>query len=76
MLIPVAIMLVCLMFFIFALIFIGAFMLLFFLPYVIWRGNQNAKGKYLELSGNLSPFQDLHNAFKWWKSLITKQPAF
>lgn len=75
MFIPVTIAIVCLVVFVLSFIAIGIFMLIFFLPYVIWRGNQNAKGKYLELSQDLSPFQELRNAFKWWKSLITKQPA-
>lgn len=55
---------------------IGFLMLIFYLPYTVWRGIQNDKGMYLELSGDLSPLEELKNAFKWWKSLITKQPAF
>lgn len=55
---------------------IALFLFIFYLPYVMWRGKQNDKGLYLELSGDLPVSQELKNAFKWWKSVITHKPAF
>lgn len=47
--------------------------IIFSFPYYMWVGNENVKGRYMELKHE-SVFRATRNAFRLYKSWITKEP--